>query len=53
MTEVQEDGYNWVKRQFSIEILVCKFKDLNKKVHSPFVFSPNPQKFEARFLNFF
>ena len=41
------------KNQFFIEIFVCKFKDFLKNFESSLVFSPNAEKFAARFTNFF
>ena len=43
----------WIKNQFSIEILICKFQNFLNKFQSPLVFSENAQKFAARFLKFF
>ena len=43
----------WIKSQFSIEIFICNFQDFLNKFQFPLVFSPNAQKFAARFLKFF
>ena len=39
----------WIKNQFPIEIFVCKFQNFQILM----IFSPNTQKFAARFLNLY
>ena len=46
-------GEKWVKKQFSIEILVYKFYKFLKKFQILIGYSPNAQRFAARFLSFF
>ena len=43
----------WVKRQFSIEIFVCKNLKISQKFQSPLDFRTNAQMFATRFLNKF